>query len=293
MRRSLAITLLGILPALVAGQTRSVATFSGVVVDSAKSPIANAEVSFPGMSMQASTNDKGVFHIADIPAGIHRLTIRHLGFASLDTTVAFADGQTIERRVTLGTRVVTLDSIVATDAPASTDPLMVQFEENRARGFGRFLTRADLEKMQGRNLGNAMTQLAGLDIVRGYSGEAWVAGKHAPLSGCSPTRMSDDVADGKRNQAITDQCLRRERVYYVPDDYEVEHGMRRTCFAQVYVDRDLMNPGRPTRPFDLNTFSPERLEAVEWYADAAQTPARYSAREAQCGVAILHQRKSR
>jgi len=76
---------------------------------------------------------------------------------------------------------VTLDSIVVEATSPSSDPLMVEFAANKARGFGRFITRAELDKMEGQTLENVMSQLAGLGIVRGHSGQAWITGKHAPM----------------------------------------------------------------------------------------------------------------
>ena len=42
---------------------------------------------------------------------------------------------------------------------------------------------------------------------------------------------------------------------------------------------------------NINRFSPMDLEAVEYYASAAQTPARYSGLNSQCGVLVLHTRR--
>jgi hypothetical protein len=58
------------------------------------------------------------------------------------------------------------------------------------------------------------------------------------------------------------------------------------------MDRQLMNPGKPTMPFDLATFSATReIEAVEWYESESQTPPRYGAQNARCGVLVIHVKK--
>ena len=61
---------------------------------------------------------------------------------------------------------------------------MAAFEANRARGFGSFVTRAQLDLKQGQTLGGIMQQLAGLDVIRGNSGQNWITGKRAPMSRC-------------------------------------------------------------------------------------------------------------
>jgi hypothetical protein len=291
MRRSLAIAALLFTPAVVTAQVRASATFAGFVVDSVQHPIANAEVSLPGLSISIVTNDKGTFRLTDIPAGLHRVVVRRIGYGQLDTVIAFAENQTVERRITLG-RIVTLDSVVVVDAKV-VSPFMAEFEANRARGFGRFITREELDKKEGQPLGSIMQQLAGLDLVRGNSGQSWVLGKHAPPTRCPPTPLTTSPAAATAAWEATDNCLRNERMLYVPEPFELRQGMKRACYAMVYLDRSLMNAGRPTPPFDLNSLAPGSLDGVEWYADAAQTPPQYNGRDSACGLVLLHLRRGR
>lgn len=68
---------------------------------------------------------------------------------------------------------------------------------------------------------------------------------------------------------------------------------RKGCFALVYLDRMLIYGGKPDEPFfDLTTVTPERIEAIEYYASPAQTPLRYSTLNSQCGVLVIHSRRS-
>jgi hypothetical protein len=80
---------------------------------------------------------------------------------------------------------------------------------------------------------------------------------------------------------------------YVPDQGEMSRGMPTMCFAQVYIDRVLMNGvGEPTQPFDLATVVPESVEAIEWYAGAADTPMKYSRMGSNCGVLVIWTRRN-
>ena len=289
MRRYLTTAIVAlILPVFVHAQQTARSTFAGTVVDSVQHPIANAEILIPGLAIANTTNDKGVFRLTDITTGIHRVVVRRIGYGQLDTTIVFPEGQTVERRITLG-RIVTLDSIV-TSAPIR-DLEMAAFEEHRARGFGRFLTRAQLEQKEGQSLGSLMQQLSGLGIVRGIGGQNWIVARRAPMTGCPPTKIAETPAAQIAAQRQTDACLRSERLYYVPEDYETMQGMARACYSLVYLDRSLMNFGHPTQPFDLNSLAPGRLEAIEWFESATQVPAEYNGRDAQCGLAILHTRR--
>lgn len=280
-----AILVLLAVPAFAAAQS---VAFAGTVVDSAKRPLGNAEVSLPGMGLTTMTTDRGVFRIEGVSAGIHRVTVKHIGYTQLDTTMVFDQARSLEWVVTLG-RMTRLDSVVVS-APA--DPLLAEFNENRKRGFGRFLTRADLEKKGNAALPTVLRSLGGIGIMRSNVGQSYVSAARGPISRCQPTGMANLNAQAARAaQEATDECLRRERLYYVPDEIEIRSGVKRSCYALVYVDRMLMNSGQPTPPFDVNSFAIDQVEAIEWYESPSQTPARYSARQAQCGVLVLHLRK--
>jgi hypothetical protein len=286
----LALLVAFVTPTVLSAQDVALTSFIGFVVDSAQHPIANADVAIGGLDLKAKTDDKGAFTMKDVPAGIHRVTVRHIGYAVLDTLIVFPANQIVQRRVTLGATAVTLDSIVS-EAPRR-DPVMAEFEENRARGFGRFLGTDELAKMTVRPLGLAVQQMQGIAVIRGGAGQGWVTGKHAPSTHCPSSVMGAKSPQAARAaQDATDECLRRERVYYVPDPSEEMQGVKRACYAVVYVDRHIMNPGIPTPPYDLNVFTAEQLIGVEWYTDDNEAPPQYASRQAQCGIAVLHLKK--
>src|SRR5438105_774646 len=82
--------------------------------------------------------------------------------------------------------------------------------------------RADLAKHEGGTLGSVMSQTPGLAVMNGSGGQAWVTARHAPSSQC----LARDTL-----------CIRRERLYYIPLRYEAFQGMKRACYARVYMDR--------------------------------------------------------
>jgi hypothetical protein len=281
---------LTMLPALAHAQAKGTAVFTGTVVDSVRKPIASVEVSFPALAISKLTDDQGAFRLTDIPAGVQRVLIRRIGYGQLDTSIVFADNQTVERRVTLG-RVVMLDSVVV--AAAKTDAALADFEENRHRGFGRFIGPEEMAKKEGQTLSSVLQQLEGLAIVRGSGGQSWILTKRGPSSRCPPPRPGNNYAEAQAQQEITDNCLRSERVFYVPDPVESKQGMKRACYALVYLDRAVMNGGTPTIPFDANSLATIQLDAVEWYETMGNTPPRYSSRDTRCGLLVLHSRQKR
>jgi hypothetical protein len=280
------------LGATVASAQPKLVVFTGTVADSAKQPLANAEVSIAGMDLTRQTDDKGAFRFETVIAGVHRVTVRKIGFAQLDTSIVFPEDQDMVWRVTMTPKVVTLDSVIVR---APMDPLMEEFEANRKRGFGRFLAREDLAKVEGVTLANVMRSLSGVDIITTHGTQQYITSKRAPMSGCEGLSARPAV-DYQRAQAMrdeTDECLRRERIYYVPERSESAQGIRRACYPQVYVDNQLMNSGRPTMPFDIGAWRADQLEAVQWFESESQTPARYSVNNARCGVLVLISRKKK
>lgn len=241
------------------------ALFSGmVVIDSTSQPIPAAEVALPDLGRTTKTNENGSFRIGDIPAGEHRVVVRHLGFAPLETTLTFGSAQRIERRVSLA-RATTLDSVhVVANA---IDRSMASFDEHRKVALGHFLTRADLAKIEELSMSAALQSLSGLRLARGRANQAW-------------------VVSSRGAQSIGGTSLRRG------DSADQIAGAGPACYAAVYVDHALVYAGRRTEPlFNVNTLRPSDLEAIEFYAGPAQTPGEYAALDATCGVVVIWTRR--
>jgi hypothetical protein len=290
IRRNVLPVLMLAFVASIASAQNKLAVFSGTVVDAEKKPLGNAEVFIGGMNLTKTTDDKGVFRMETVTSGVHRVTVRKIGYAQLDTTMVFPEDQEVVWRVTMTEKLVTLDSVIVR---APLDPLMEDFEANRKRGLGRFMTRSDLAKMDGVSLQNVLRGMQGVDIIRTNSTAAYITSKRAPITGCQVPRGSANNREALQQQEAVDECLRRERIFYVPDVTERRQGIARACYPLGYVDRQLMNPGRPTPPFDIGQYSTDRIEAVEWYESASQTPPKYNVNSGNCGVLILHLRKGK
>jgi hypothetical protein len=255
-------------------QTAVTAVFSGLVLtDSTQRPISDAEVVFPELSKLARTDERGAFRVGDIPPGEHRVIVRRVGFGPLDTRIAFASSQNVIKRILLS-RAVALDSVVVT--AKATDMWVREFEENRRAGFGHFFDRAELAKREGRSTSSVLAEIPGLNIVNGNGTHAWVGGgARAPFG--QPTAGIDatDKAKGAKNGG---------------------------CYAQVYLDQVPIFSGKKHSNgggglaydplFDVNTIAPDQIEAIEYYADRAETPGRYSGPAAACGVLIIHTRRN-
>jgi hypothetical protein len=236
------------------------ATLAGTVVDSAGRPIVAANVVVPELSKSTLTDAAGGFRIDGLPAGSQRVFVRRIGYRAIDTNLAFPIGRTLQRRFEL-TRAVTLDSVIVNEA--AVDKGMASFEDNRRLGLGHFLTRADLAKLEGGpSTSSVLQSFNGLSMVRGQGGRAWITGAHG-------LRLVN------------------------PDAQDKTLGAHQSCYAQVYLDRTPIYQGRDSEPlFDVNSIPPSQIEAIEYYATPAQTPAEYTRLNSTCGVLVIWTRRS-
>jgi hypothetical protein len=297
--------------ALEAGLTVG-ASFGGIVVaDSTEEELAGAEIVLPGLNRLAVTGANGSFRFNDIPAGSHRVTIRRPGFAPVTADIGFTENQSVDQRIVLGRAQATLAPVAITAASS----VNASFDEHRKLGLGKFLTREELDKQQGRPLGMILGATPSMGVATTSGGtHAWLIGKRTPVR-LGPLRVVNtnaltnagnrrDTVDARMDCSRTtvrtaeDPCNIsmddfREVGYYCPRGGEQATGIRCACYAQVYVDGRLMNKEHPTEPFDINTLNAEDVEGVEWYASPSQTPARYSSLNSPCGVMAIWTRKQR
>jgi len=277
---------------LIAASAKAAVTaakLSGTVVtDSVGRPIADAQVTLDDLGLTAFSDSAGTFRLTAIPPGSHRVSARHLGYSPQMLTLDFvAGGET--RQVFSMRRVVTLDSVLVAASQAPRDPGMEAFAEHKARGFGRFVTRAELEKQSGRSVAAIMEQLEGVGEVPGRQNQAWIMSRRGtPMPPrCSPASRGTSRIDPD-SWFRAKECYRREG-WYLPDDSELDQGMKPGCYALVYVDKALMNP--TFEPFDLNSLIVSQIEALEWYSGMTQIPPEYASRVTRCGVLVVHTRR--
>jgi hypothetical protein len=249
--------------------------FTGVVVsDSTRAPIAGAEVAVTDLTRSAMADAKGAFRIDSIPPGVHRIRVRAIGYGAADTLLVFKENETIQRRVVLG-RAVSLEAI----SVEATRPLIPSFAENRKRGLGHFLTRADLAAREDMSLMSFLEQMNGLRVVHGSGSHAWIRSAHG---GGSIHGIPAEFADSSQGAPLS------------------------ACWSKVYLNDLLVFSGRLIEDrgrlpgqksvhweplFDVAAFSAYQVEAVEYYASPAETPLQYQ-RDATCGVLVIWTRRS-
>ncbi|MEP6763546.1 MAG: carboxypeptidase-like regulatory domain-containing protein [Gemmatimonadaceae bacterium] len=268
------------------------ATLVGMVSgDSLGTPVENVEVTISDIARKVLTNARGEFRLSDIPPGAHLVSAKRVGYSPVILPLNFVGGAIVEQHLLLSR----LSALATVAVEATREPK--EFEERRASGVGRFLSRGDLEKQRGRRLGEVLTQVSGFGAASGGAGHMWVLGKRAPShllprgGGASCGSVRPTQAGQPPPCTFTPDDL-RDLGYYCPTSAERLQGITGCgCYAQVYVDGRLMNNTRPTEPFDANTLPVDDLEGVEFYGSAASTPGRYSSPNALCGVMLVWTRR--
>jgi hypothetical protein len=248
----------------IAKPTTTVGTlFAGAVMTFfTREPLANAEISLPDIGLTARTNEHGRFRLG-VPAGTHKVSVRRIGFSAVESMVTFTADQAITRQFRL-IQVATLDTVTVT-----ADRGLGNFYDNMNLGLGKFLTRADLAKQEYRPLAAVMSSLPGTDVFNSGSG-AYLRSSRVPRRPPQDTAM-DIIGPNRDNYVcVAGNCQ---------------------CWSQVYVGTMLLNPGRPTPPFNLNDWATHEIEAIEYYPSMSGLPSEYAQRGATCGVFVIHMRR--
>jgi hypothetical protein len=243
------------------------AMFTGTVVSTTNAqPMENVEIMLDSLQRNAYTDERGRFLMHGIPAGTHRVTIRRVGYEPLTERVTFPATRRIERQFALSA-VPTLATV-----EVQTDALQSDLASKRGLGLGHFITRAELDKIGAKPLHMALNRLPGANVLRGAgTGTTIVSGRVRPTGGQLQGMVPKNAACNGDEPSL--------------------RGMPCACYPQVYVGESLVNPGTPTPPANINEWTTDRVEAVEWYASPIHAPVKYHAREAECGVLVIHLRQ--
>ncbi|HEU4993576.1 MAG TPA: carboxypeptidase-like regulatory domain-containing protein [Gemmatimonadaceae bacterium] len=259
---SVIVTILVLIPCALEAQ----ATLTGVVRrDSSRTPIADAEILIPGMGLTVRTNVSGEYVVTGIPAGEHAVSVRHVGVVGQTIKISFTNNETIERDFVLTSLPLVLDTVATVGLVSSAR--MREFEERRRIGIGHFITQDDLARQHGRLLADVLRRVPGLVIQPGTGSEQWVA--------------------NSRGQSTI--VLNR-----TPDRFARARGAKAACYADIYVDGTLVYGGRKDEPlFDINQLIVQDIAGIEYYAGAAQLPARFQRTGATCGALLVWTRAER
>jgi len=254
--------LLPLMGGLQAQSTPTGALIRGRVVDSLGRPIANADAALLGTPYRSTSSTAGAFVLRDVAEGQYRLVVRHVGFEPVYLAANIAGPDTIDADVVLKHATSTLDSIVVT--ADRTD--LSDFEANRKLGFGTFFAREDIVQHAGSVLHTLLrTKLSGFSY---------------PERPCGGVALA--TGGTRAGASLNGVSVVGKGVCPMPD----------LCYAQLFVDgQRVFGTDHATAPPNIDEYRLDQLEAIEVYASASTTPARYNALGAVCGTVALWRRR--
>jgi len=166
--------------AAIAQATPSTVLVVNVADDETGRALQGAEVLLPALGRAARTDALGEAKVGSIPSGTHRIRVRFLGYAAMDTSLQFV-GDTAAVLFRLERAVLALDPV---EVKAASPLRLRDFELRRRIGSGRYLTAEDLERDSNRPFGVvAMTRFPGLHMVYDADGRPHVSSTRGACGG--------------------------------------------------------------------------------------------------------------
>jgi hypothetical protein len=146
-------------------------TVLGFVTDTTSAPVPAAEVLVAGTPVVARTDARGAFQLDGVRPGTLTLTVRRLGFRARSDEFRTRPGDTLQLVLDLVAVPAELAEVSVTGkrAPAPRGRL-AEFESRRERGFGAFVTRAEIEKRRPMLTSDLLRTIPGVAVVSGSSG---------------------------------------------------------------------------------------------------------------------------
>lgn len=170
---------------------RGMARLTGVVRSRDGRPLAGATVLLRGSPARTTTREDGSFALTQLPAGTFTLEVRALRFAPQREVVELASNRTRAVSVTLGEAAVVLENVVVY-GKATPERDISGFLSRSRSGFGRFITRADIERRNALTVPDVFFGVPGVTIARTAAfGSVLLLRGGAMGNGCLPAIFVD------------------------------------------------------------------------------------------------------
>jgi hypothetical protein len=272
-----------------ASSQQATATMSGTIVDIASDlPLSGVSVYLAGIEKTALTGADGGFTLGGIQVGTYELIFRKIGYRVRGFRFSLSRNHLGE--INLGSIGIEafateLEEIVVEETAGGAR--LKGFFERMERGFGDFVSRKDIDRLDPIASTDLLRTVPGLDVrCRGTECQVGVARQIRPLGqsviGTPPgdvTTLGDGLVEIGRNQNNVASDARDivgsisgRAAYFCPMRYFVD-GV----------------------PYDaasgINHISPDMIEGIEVYKGPANTPARYAAHGGPCGVIVVWTRR--
>ena len=207
----------------------------------------------------AQSDSAGAFTAVGIPAGIHVVRVRALGFALYEQRMRFDSGQRVAVEVVLTLLPPTLArvNVVAPSVPS----FLRDFDARRRTGVGRFLDTTDIAPYVNSQLATLLTsRVPGVRQVR-------FGGRTA-------------LASGRGNASLKE----------IPggDTMDRQLGAPRACYVQIVIDNITLYQGQVDEPlFNADHVNLQAIAAIEFYTVSNRPSEFKRAGGGACGTVVI------
>ncbi len=224
---------------------------SGFVRDSSGRPIIGTQITFPGTSLVAESDDSGRFELAKVRPGMLSLRFRRLGFQPDTVELLVLAGKTVPLEITLARLAVSLTPVVI-NGRADLTGWRAGFYQRRDVGTGHFFTAEDIERRNPSMMSDMFRMIPGV-TVQPTTGMIRNQLRFRGNRGCAPLTWLDGspLASGEFDiDALSPRSIEAFEVYtgsIVPPRFSVAPGIGpRTCGVIVVWSKE--GQRRPKRP---------------------------------------------
>ncbi len=129
------------------------------------------------------TNERGNFVFQPVPRGVYHIRVVRIGYQPIEHTVQLRSDSELRVEVELTSEAVALEPIVV-ESTRRTSLVRTGFYNRKDRGFGRFVTREDIEDSNAFEVSDLVRRMPGVSVASsnrpGYRGVVTMRG------GCQP-----------------------------------------------------------------------------------------------------------
>jgi hypothetical protein len=223
----------------------------GLVRDSGGLAIIGAQVTFPGTTLIAETDDSGRFELAKVRPGMLSLRFRRVGYQPDTVELLVLAGKTVPLEMTLSRLTVSLTPVVVTGRAELTG-WRAGFYQRKDVGAGHFFTSNDIDRRNPSTMSDMFRMIPGV-TVQPSMGMIRNQLRFRGNRGCAPLTWLDGspLAAGEFDiDALSPRSIEAFEVYtgsIVPPRFSVSPGIGpRTCGAIVIWSKE--GQKRPRKP---------------------------------------------
>lgn len=212
----------------------------GLVRDSSGHGIPGAEVRARGNVVVAITNDSGRFHVAQMPIGARGVFVRRLGFAPQRSPIQASASSSIDSVVVVLVAVAHPLAAVAVVDPhdSLSRKVLAEFWDRRARGFGKFVTREEIERKGASRFVDVVRSVSSVSIMN-YLGRQEIrfrGGAIGSTRDCPPQYWMDGIPLERGSaEEISPENVEAIELYASPATTPPQFNTRSTTCGTVVV----------------------------------------------------------